>query len=89
MLGRVTNAYTVANRKGKRPLGRSGRRGKNNIIMDLTEIGCDGVDCNHLDLLGLMKGGQYLDQLSDCQLLLHRVSLGCVSALKAGTAQSV
>jgi len=33
----VTNACTVlaASREGKRPVGRSGRRGKDNIRMDL------------------------------------------------------
>jgi hypothetical protein len=34
----------VGNPKGKRPLGRTRRRWKNNIKMDLQEVGCGGVD---------------------------------------------
>jgi hypothetical protein len=40
------NAYRilVGKPEGKRPLGRPKRRWGDNIKMDLTEIGCDGVD---------------------------------------------
>jgi hypothetical protein len=40
------NAYMtlVGNPEGKRPLGRPRRRWVDNIKMDLTEIGWDGVD---------------------------------------------
>jgi hypothetical protein len=34
--------------EGRRPLGRSRRRWEDNIRMDLTEIGCEGVDWVHL-----------------------------------------
>ena len=30
--------------EGKRPLGRHGRRWEDNIMMDLQEVGCGGVD---------------------------------------------
>jgi hypothetical protein len=34
----------VGKPEGKRPLGRQRRRWVNNIILDLTEIGWDGID---------------------------------------------
>ena len=34
--------------RGKRPLGRLGRRGEDNIKMDLQEVGCGGM--NWIDL---------------------------------------
>jgi hypothetical protein len=34
----------VGKPEGKRPLGRPRRRWKNNIRMDLQEVGCEGVD---------------------------------------------
>ena len=36
--------FLVEKPEGKRPLGRSSRRGENNIKMDLQEVGCGGVD---------------------------------------------
>jgi hypothetical protein len=46
----VRNVYKILVRKpeGKRPLGRARRRWKNNIAMDLREIGWKGVDWIHL-----------------------------------------
>jgi len=35
--------------EGKRPLGRPRRRGKDNINMDLQEVGCGGMDWIELD----------------------------------------
>jgi hypothetical protein len=45
-LGETRNAYRtlVGKSEGKRPLGRPRRRWVDNIIMDLGEIGWDGVD---------------------------------------------
>jgi hypothetical protein len=45
-MGAKRNAYRVLVGKpeGKRPLGRPRRRWVDNIIMDLREIGRDGVD---------------------------------------------
>ena len=34
----------VGKPKGKKPLGRPRRRGKDNIKMDLQELGCGGMD---------------------------------------------
>jgi hypothetical protein len=46
----MRNVYRllVKNPEGKRPLGRSRRRWEDNIKMDLTEIGWEGVNCIHL-----------------------------------------
>jgi hypothetical protein len=46
----MRNAYkiVVGKRKKKRPLGRPGRRCKDNIKMDLRVTGVEGVVCNHL-----------------------------------------
>ena len=46
------NAYRVLVGKpeGKRPLGRPRRRWKDNIKMDLREVGCDPGDCIALSL---------------------------------------
>jgi hypothetical protein len=46
----VRNAYKilVGKREGKRPLRRLRNRWKNNIKMDLREIGWEGVDWIHL-----------------------------------------
>jgi hypothetical protein len=50
-MGENRNAYRilVGKPEGKRPLGRSRRRWVDNIKMDLTEIGWDGVEgsCEH------------------------------------------
>jgi hypothetical protein len=45
-MGETRNAYTifVGKPEGKRPLGRPSHRWVDNIKMDLTEIGCDGMD---------------------------------------------
>jgi hypothetical protein len=45
-MGEKRNAYRilVGKPEEKRPLGRERRRWVNNIKMDLTEIGWDGVD---------------------------------------------
>jgi hypothetical protein len=44
--GEKRNAYRilVGKPEGKRPLGRPRRRWENNIKMNLTEIGCGGMD---------------------------------------------
>jgi len=34
----------VGKPEGRRPLGRPGRRWKDNIKMDLQEVGCEGMD---------------------------------------------
>jgi hypothetical protein len=46
----MRNAYKVLVGKpeGKRPLGRSRHRWEDNIIMDLREMGWEGVDWIHL-----------------------------------------
>jgi hypothetical protein len=45
-MGEERNAYNILMGKpeGKRPLGRQRRRRVDNIKMDLTEIGWDGMD---------------------------------------------
>jgi hypothetical protein len=47
----MINAYKilVIKSEGKRPLGRSRRKWKDNIKMDIKEIGRQGVDCTELD----------------------------------------
>jgi hypothetical protein len=49
-MGEIRNAYNVFVGKpyGRRPPGRPRRRWKDNIIMDLTEIGWEGADKFHL-----------------------------------------
>ena len=44
--GDIRGAYRVLVRRpeGKRPLGRHRRRWKNNIIMDLKDVGRGGID---------------------------------------------
>jgi hypothetical protein len=42
---RIAYRILVGKQEGKRPLGRPRRRSVDNIKMDLTEIGRDGVDC--------------------------------------------
>jgi hypothetical protein len=46
----MRNVYIilVGRPEGKRPLGRSKRRWDDNIRMDLTEVGWEGVDWIHL-----------------------------------------
>ena len=48
----------VGKHKGKRPLGRPGRRREDNIKMDLQEVGCGGVDWIELTQVG--TGGGHL-----------------------------
>jgi hypothetical protein len=51
-MGETRNAYRilVGKPEGKRPLGRPKRRWVDNIIMDLREIGRDGMDwIEHVD----------------------------------------
>jgi hypothetical protein len=49
-MGEMRNAYKilVENPEGKRPFGRSRRRWKDNIRMDLLEIGWKGVELMHV-----------------------------------------
>jgi hypothetical protein len=49
-MGETRNAYKilVGKPEGKRPLGRPRRRWYDNIIMDLREIGLEGMDFIHL-----------------------------------------
>jgi hypothetical protein len=49
-MGKMRNAYKifVRNSEGKKPLGRSGRRWKDNIRMDLGDIGWESVDWMHV-----------------------------------------
>jgi hypothetical protein len=42
--GRGVYRVLVGRPEGKRPLGRPGRRGEDNIKMDLREIGIDGAN---------------------------------------------
>jgi len=42
------NKILVGKSERKRPLGRPRRRRKDNIRMNLREIGCEGVGCMHL-----------------------------------------
>jgi len=41
---RVVHRVLVGKHEGKRPLGRPRRRRKDNIKMDLQEVGCGGID---------------------------------------------
>jgi hypothetical protein len=43
--GRGVYRVLVGKPEGKRPLGRPRRRWEDNIMMDLQEIGCGGMDC--------------------------------------------
>jgi hypothetical protein len=67
--------------EGKRPLGRPGCRWEDNIRMDLKDIRLDWIaldasgsgygpvagSCEHGYVpSGYIKGGEFLDQLSDC-----------------------
>jgi hypothetical protein len=47
----MRNVYKILIRKpkGKRPLGRPRHKWKDNIRMDLTKIGWEGMDWIHLD----------------------------------------
>jgi hypothetical protein len=79
----MRNAYKIMVRKpeGKRPLRRSWNRCENNIKMDLKEIGSEAMKWTHVvqvrDLFlalmstpsGFIKGGEYLDQLNDYQVV--------------------
>jgi len=49
-MGEIRHAYNILIGKpeGKRPLGGPGCKWEDNIQMDLTEIGCEGVDWRHL-----------------------------------------
>jgi hypothetical protein len=40
----VYTGFLVGKREGKRPLGRHRRRWEDNIKLDLTEVGCGGMD---------------------------------------------
>ena len=65
----------VGKPEGKRPLGRPRRRWKNNIRMDLQEVGCEGMECIDVaqdrdrwralkcgnEPSGSIKCGEYLD----------------------------
>ena len=42
--GREMYRVLVGKSEGKRPLGRPRRRWEDNIIMDLQEVGCGGMD---------------------------------------------
>ena len=46
--GRVAHRNLVGKPEGYRPLGKPRRRLENNIKMDLTEMGCEGL--NWIDL---------------------------------------
>lgn len=67
----VRSAYRilVGNFEHRRPLVRSRRRHADNIKIYLKEIGCvcriHLADC----IWGSIKGGEFYDHLSDCQLL--------------------
>jgi len=49
-MGEMRNSYriSVGRHEGKKPLGRPRHRWKDNIRMDLKEIGWEGVDWMHL-----------------------------------------
>jgi hypothetical protein len=56
---------------GERPDGRPRRRWEDNIRIGLREIEWEGVDWMHLaqdrdQWQDLVKGGEFLDYLSDC-----------------------
>jgi hypothetical protein len=42
--GRCVYRVLVGKPEGKRPLGRPGVDGRDNIKMDLQEVGCEGMD---------------------------------------------
>jgi len=45
---RCVHRVLVGKPEGKRPLGRPRRRWKDNIMVDLQEVGCGGMDWNEL-----------------------------------------
>jgi hypothetical protein len=47
--GRGVCRVLVGKREGERPLGRPRSRWENNIMMDLQEVGCGGMDWIGLD----------------------------------------
>ena len=51
IVGETRNAYRslVGKYECKKPLGKTRRRWETNIQLSLTEIGCSGVECIHLD----------------------------------------
>jgi len=74
-MGEIRNSFKVLVGKPERqkPLERLGHKWENNNRLDLTEIGLDGLGWFHLigscehgkEPSGSMKGGKFLDQLSD------------------------
>jgi len=65
----LRDAYKSLVRKseGKRLLRIPRHRWEDNIRMDHREMRWKGMDWIHLaQLLGSIKGGEFLDQLSDC-----------------------
>jgi hypothetical protein len=61
--GEMKNAYILVGiPEGKRPLGKSRSRWEENIVIDLTDIGWEGVDCTQLaqwrDLLNTVMNYQ-------------------------------
>jgi len=80
--GRGLYRVLVGKSGGKRPLGRSRRRGEDNIKMDLLEVGCAGKDWIELaqgqvagtcecgnEHSGSIKCGEFLDWLKTSYLL--------------------
>jgi hypothetical protein len=45
---RSAHRVLVGKPEGKRPLGRPRRRWMDNIMVDLQEVGCEGMDWNEL-----------------------------------------
>ena len=69
---RDVNRVLVGKPEGKRPLGRPRRRWKDNIKIDLQDVGCGGMDWIELDQVagtcdcgnefsGTTKCGEHLD----------------------------
>jgi hypothetical protein len=81
-IGEMINAYTFLVEKLGRPFGRPRRKWKDNTRMGLEETGWEGVDWTHLaqdrgqwralvNLWDSIKGGEFLDKLSECKLLMN------------------
>jgi hypothetical protein len=80
---RIVYRILIGKPEGKRPFGRRRHRWKDNVKMDLREIGWEGVDWIHLaqdryqwrTVMNTVKDGEFIYQLTFSRSdLLHVVS---------------